>query len=161
MFGPPGMAYVYLVYGMYDCLNVVTEPERRPAAILVRAIEPLEGIERMREARISRLSRRRGMTPEASDRERARLASIAPARLASGPGLVAAAFSIDRSDTGVDLCAARSGLHLEPATAGHRPFEIVAGPRVGIDYAGEPWASKPWRLAIAASAAVSGPTIPA
>jgi DNA-3-methyladenine glycosylase len=159
MFGLPGRAYVYLVYGMYDCLNVVTEPDQRPAAILVRAVEPLEGIEPMRAARISWLSRRRGMTAEAIDRERARLSSIAPARLASGPGLVTAALSIDRTDTGIDLCVVQSRLHLEPRAGGEPPFEIVAGPRVGIAYAGDPWTSKPWRLAIAANPSVSGPPI--
>ena len=52
MYGPPGVAYVYLVYGMYDCLNIVTEAEGRPAAILVRAVEPLEGADAIREARL-------------------------------------------------------------------------------------------------------------
>ena len=159
MFGPPGVAYVYLVYGMYDCLNVVTEPESRPAAVLVRAVEPLEGIEAMRIARIAWLTRRRGIGPDALEQERARLGSLSPDRLASGPGLVAAAFSIDRSDTGTDLCDPGSSLRLEAAPRHESRFDIVSGPRLGIGYAGDPWIAKPWRFAIRGSGAVSGPPI--
>jgi DNA-3-methyladenine glycosylase len=159
MFGPPGMAYVYLVYGMYDCLNVVTEPEPRPAAVLVRAVEPLEGIDAMRAARMAWLARRRGLAPDRLERERTRLGSIAPDRLASGPGLATAAFSIDRSDTGTNLCDPASSLHLEAPPKGEPPFTIVSGPRVGVGYAGHPWTSHPWRLGIAGNRAVSGPPI--
>jgi DNA-3-methyladenine glycosylase len=159
MFGQPGVAYVYLVYGMYDCLNVVTEPASRPAALLVRAVEPLEGIERMRAARAGWLARRRGLSEDSRVRERARLAAMPPDRLACGPGLVTAAFSIDRSHTGVDLCDPSSSLRLESPPAGEPPFEIVIGPRVGIGYAGQPWTTMLWRFAIRGNPAVSGPPI--
>jgi DNA-3-methyladenine glycosylase len=145
MYGPPGIAYVYLVYGMYDCLNVVTEPEGRPAAVLIRAVEPVEGIAAMRQARAAR-TRRRGPP--------GRLETLPAARLAAGPGLVAAAFDITRSDTGTDLLAPGSALRLE---AGDRPPEVVATPRVGIAYATEPWRSAQWRLIDPSSPALSGP----
>ena len=158
MFGPPGVAYVYLVYGMYDCLNVVTEPASRPAALLVRAVEPLEGIEAMRAARIAWLSRRPRLSPDALQGERARLGSLPPDRLARGPGLVTAAFSIDRADTGTDLCDPASRLRLEALPPGE-PVEVVSGPRVGIRYAGEPWTQLRWRFAIRGNPAVSAPPI--
>jgi DNA-3-methyladenine glycosylase len=159
MFGPPGVAYVYLVYGMYDCLNVVTEPAGSPAAVLVRAVEPLEGVPAMRTARIRWLSRRRGLDGARLAAERDRLGAVPVHRLASGPGLVAAAFSIARSDTGLDLCAPASPLRLESAPLREEPARIVAGARVGIRYAGEPWTSHPWRLAIGGNAAVSRPSL--
>jgi DNA-3-methyladenine glycosylase len=158
MYGRPGIAYVYLVYGMYDCLNVVTEPEGRPAAVLIRAIEPVEGGAAMREARIARARRRGPPATDATTRaggagSAPRLERLAEARLASGPGLVAAAFDITRVDTGVDLLDPASTLRLEP---GRQPGEIVATPRVGIAYAAEPWRSRPWRFLDPASPAVSG-----
>jgi DNA-3-methyladenine glycosylase len=157
MFGPPGIAYVYLVYGMYDCLNIVTEPAGSPAALLVRAIEPLEGIDEMRAARVARAAaRRRSGGPEAAAREAARIARLRPEALARGPGLAAAAFSIDRSDTGLDLCDPSSPLRLEPAPPDERAGDAAAGPRIGIAYAGEPWVGHPWRLWLPGSRAVSG-----
>ena len=157
MYGPPGIAYVYLVYGMYECLNVVTEPEGRPAAVLIRAVEPVEGVTQMREARIARTRRRGPPKPDrdaGADRQAARLVALAGERLASGPGLVAAAFDITRADTGRDLLDPGSPLRLEP---GKEPGEVVATPRVGIDYAAEPWRGRPWRLIDPSSPAVSGP----
>ncbi len=142
MYGPPGIAYVYLVYGMHHCLNVVTEPASRPAALLIRAAEPLEGVDAMRVARA-----------QSARRQPAR--RVPDARLASGPGLVAAAFSIDRSCTGIDLCDPTSPLRLEPAFPEDRRAEVVAAPRVGIARAGEPWASVPWRLLDASSPSLS------
>ncbi len=159
MFGPPGHAYVYLVYGMYDCLNVVTEPERAPAAVLIRAVEPLDGIEAMRLDRVVRATaRRRSLTPDRAAGESARIASLAPGRLASGPGLVAAAFGLDTGWTGLDLCDPASPLRLETASPDAPAPTIDATPRIGIDYAGEPWDSKPWRFIERGNRSVSGQT---
>lgn len=153
MFGPPGVAYVYLVYGMYDCLNVVVEPDGRPAAILVRALEPLAGLEAMRDARRRHAAARRrrpGGDPGAVPDE----------RLASGPGALAAAFDIDRAMTGLDLLDPRSPVRLErPAGVGERPA-VMATARVGIDYAPEPWRSLPWRFVDPGSPSLSGPPLP-
>jgi DNA-3-methyladenine glycosylase len=153
MYGPPGTAYVYLVYGMHDCLNIVTEPEGRPAALLVRAVEPLAGIERMRTSRRARdVARRR------SARDGDPVASTIPAaRLGSGPGLVCAIFDLDRSLTGHDLLDPAGAVRIEPRPADEPAPAIVAGPRVGVAYAGEPWTSVPWRLCIRGNGAVSRP----
>ena len=156
MHGPPGIAYVYLVYGMYDCLNIVTEPEGRPAALLVRAVEPLEGIEAMRDARLAGWRRRRKQpTRKAELAEAARLERLPAHRLASGPGLVAAAFGIDRTMTWLDLVDPRSSLRLEAAPSGEAPPTIETTPRVGIDFAGAPWTELPWRFVVAGHPSVS------
>jgi DNA-3-methyladenine glycosylase len=140
MFGPPGIAYVYLVYGMHHCLNVVTEPAPRPAAVLVRAVEPIDGVEAMLAAR-NRLAK--GPV------------HAADARLAAGPGLVAAAFDIDRSCTGLDLCDPASPLRLGARPDDEPAPEVVATPRIGIAYAGEPWVTVPWRFVAAGSPSLS------
>jgi DNA-3-methyladenine glycosylase len=152
MYGRPGIAYVYLVYGMHDCLNVVTEPEGRPAAVLIRAVEPVAGAAAILAARIERATRR---LRDGADRERvaARLARLPTARLASGPGLVTAAFGITRSETGADLLDAAALFRIE---SGPPPRRIEATPRVGIGYAAEPWRSRPWRFLDPDSPAVSG-----
>ncbi len=139
MFGQAGIAYVYLVYGMYNCLNVVTGAVSFPAALLVRAVEPLEGTDAMRRARTAT-----GRRP------------VPDARLAAGPGLVGVAFGIDRALTGIDLCDPAASLHLELAPGGEPSPHIVTTPRVGIGHAGEPWVSVPWRFLVAGSPSVSG-----
>ena len=143
MFGPPGIAYVYLVYGMYHCLNVVTEPAPRPAALLVRAVEPVAGMVAMRAAR-------------AATRPGIGTRPPPDARLAAGPGLVCAAFSIDRTMTGLDLCDPASPLRLEAAPVHEPAAHIEQSPRIGIAYAGEPWASVPWRFLVPGSPSLSG-----
>ncbi len=161
MFGPPGRAYVYAVYGMHACLNVVTGPADEPSAILVRAAIPVAGELAMREARLARTIASRRADRAAPAAAEARIARIPADRLASGPGNLAAAFSIDRTDDGRDLLDASSPLRLEAGpggdtAAGEAPGErVVAGPRVGIAYAGGGWAERPWRFRLVQVAASS------
>ena len=121
MFGPPGHLYVYLVYGLHHCANVVCGPGDKPEAVLLRAAEIIEGLP------LARV--RRGRVPDE--------------RLAAGPGNLGAAFGIDRELNGVDLLAGSVRLGL-----GERPARMERTARVGVDYAGD-WASRPLRFAIA------------
>jgi len=130
MFGPAGRAYVYLVYGMHHCLNVVTGPPGHPAAVLLRGLEPIEGTEWM--------ARRTGP----------------PATIAAGPGRLTRALGIDLSLNRADLCAPGE-LFIEagdPVPDGM----VLRGPRIGVEYAGA-WARKPWRLGVRGSSALSRP----
>jgi DNA-3-methyladenine glycosylase len=128
MFGPAGFAYVYVIYGMHYCLNAVTEHEGYPAAVLIRAVQPCEGLELMR-------ARRR--------KEDIRL-------LANGPGNLCQAFGIERGLNGADLCG--DILFVEDRKV--NPAEIVTTMRVGVGYAG-PWKEMPWRFYIAGQPGVS------
>jgi len=133
MFGPPGCAYVYLIYGMYACLNLVTEAENFPAAVLIRALEPVEGIEIQQQ--------RRG-------------ASIARRDLARGPGRLCQALAIDRSLDGVDVCAPGAPLWIEP-DADIVVGDVMQGPRIGVT-GDEAARTAPWRFLVRDSPWVSG-----
>jgi DNA-3-methyladenine glycosylase len=135
MFGPPGHAYVYLVYGMHECLNVVAEEEGRAGAVLLRAAEPLLGVELMR--------RRRGRPADPVD------------RLAAGPARLAQALGVSRRLDGHDLTLGHR-LWLELDTAAEAADSRVAsGPRIGVAYAADGWAERPWRFWLTDSQAVS------
>ncbi|HEY7598706.1 MAG TPA: DNA-3-methyladenine glycosylase [Candidatus Limnocylindrales bacterium] len=134
MFGPPGHAYVYLVYGMHECLNIVGEVDGRAGAVLLRALEPLAGVELMRR-------RRSRPTDPAS-------------RLAAGPARLAQALGVTRADNGHDLTLGRR-LWLAAPEAPPDPTAIASGPRIGVGYAGAEWSARPWRLWLRDSAAVS------
>ena len=153
MFGPPGHAYVYLVYGMHDCLNVVTGPEGEAAAVLIRAVEPISGSGVMRTSSESIQLRRQllwrsGVRPVGAE--------VPDARLASGPGRLCAAFGIDRSFSGIDLCSPGSSLRLERSIQSD-DRAVIRTPRIGVGYAGEPWVAVAWRLLVAGSPSISGP----
>lgn len=162
MFGEPGRAYLYLVYGMHVCLNVVTEPVDQPAAVLIRAVELIEGVELARAARLERMlaNHRRRPDPVQQAAIEARLARTATHRLAAGPGLVGAAFGLRVDAGGTDLCDPASSLRLERRPAGEPAPTIGSGPRIGIGHAGEPWLDRPWRLFDTSSPAVSGHPLP-
>jgi DNA-3-methyladenine glycosylase len=141
MFGPAGHAYVYLVYGLHHCLNVVAETDGRPAAVLIRALEPVAGAAAMRDARHG--------------------AVVPDGRLLAGPALACAGMSIDRTLDGHDLTLGRRlwiAADVAPTRSSdtHSPA-IVTGPRVGVDYAGPDWATRPWRFGIAGSPSLSRP----
>jgi len=108
IFGPPGHAYVYLSYGMHECLNIVAEPSGKPGCVLIRALEPVAGLEAMR------LRRARAR----SDRE-----------LTSGPGKLTRAMDITKTDNGLDMTHGKLVVRAPRETA---EFETVVTPRIGI-----------------------------
>lgn len=128
MFGAAGHAYVYFIYGFYNMLNLVTETKDYPAAVLIRAVEPVRGIAQMKR-----------------NRNNGRLGN-----LASGPGKLCQAFAIDRSLNGQDVCG--KVLYVEDRGEPRPKFD--ATPRIGVDYAGE-WKEKPLRFAVRDSQFVS------
>lgn len=136
MFLDGGHAYVYFTYGMHHCVNVVADRAETPTACLIRALEPLRGLRRMRRNRSARpLSR---PLPERD--------------LCSGPARLCQALEIDRRLDGLDLTR-DPRLFLEPGRPPPR-HRIVAAPRVGVAYAGE-WALAPYRFYVEASPHVS------
>lgn len=149
MAAAPGSAYVYRVYGMHHCLNVVTGPVGAPSAVLIRAVHPLDGIGAIRAARRGGLADG-GRTAE-------RIARLPDVRIAAGPALVAAAFDVDASWTGADLCAPETPLRLEADAPPVPDNGIVSGPRIGVAYAGEPWASAPLRFGLRGDPSLSRP----
>jgi DNA-3-methyladenine glycosylase len=118
MFGPPGYAYVFFVYGMHYQFNLVTTKDGAPHAVLIRAVEPVLGVEMM--------AKRRNLP--ASARE-----------LTNGPGKLCQALGIGRECYGVDLCGPELFL------ADGSTVRSARAKRIGVDYAGD-WAEKPWRF---------------
>lgn len=122
MFGPPGHAYIYLIYGMYNCFNVVTEQEGFPAAVLIRALQPISGIKQM-------IVNRNGAKET---------------NLMNGPGKLCQALNIDRTMNGGDLTDENSELFIHDDGFKVAPSDIQTSARIGVEYAGE-HALLPWR----------------
>ena len=135
MYGPPGHAYVYFIYGVYFCMNAVCQPAGVPEAVLLRALEPLEGVELMR--------RRRGL-PDGPEW-----------RLCRGPGALCRAFGITRAENGVDLVRGLLWIVDAPPVPAAR---VARTARIGVAYAGAD-AARPWRFLVRGSPAVSGPRV--
>ena len=129
MFEQGGHAYVYMIYGFYFCLNAVTESRDFPAAVLIRALEPLDHV---------RVMRRLRKNPERDT------------NIASGPGKLCMAMAIDKSLNGFDL----TGNTLWIEDRGFEAGSIDSTPRIGVDYAGE-YKDKPWRFLIRGNPHVS------
>jgi len=121
MYGSAGHAYVYFTYGNHWMLNVVTEQEDFPAAVLIRAIQPIEGVEVMS-------ARREG-------------------RDTFGPGKLTKAMGITKSENTIDLTVANGSLWIE-AGVSVPDKNVTIGPRVGLNTVPEPWLSKPWRFLV-------------
>lgn len=133
MFGPPGHLYVYRSYGIHWCANLVCGPEGTASALLVRALEPLEGIPSMR---------------------RGRPQSLVDDRLCSGPGRLCTSLGIDRGDDGNDLF----GPDLALVDDGTPPPQVpLVGPRVGLSRGSGDALEWPWRYAVPGNRAVSRP----
>jgi len=136
MFGPPGHAYVYFIYGNHYCLNVVTREEGVAEAVLIRALEPAEGIALMRQRRETNVA-----APASAKADRS---------LANGPGKLAQAFGINGSHNGADLTSCSLRIECGREISSDR---IEARPRVGIKSASD----KPWRFIVSGSPWISRP----
>jgi DNA-3-methyladenine glycosylase len=121
MYEEPGHAYVYFTYGNHWMLNVVTERVGFPAAVLIRAIQPIEGVEVMMERRSGRDT--------------------------FGPGKLCQAMGITKLENGVDLTKKSGGLWIEEGVKVPNSL-VTKGPRVGLNNTPEPWLSKPWRFLV-------------
>lgn len=140
MFGPPGHAYIYRVYGLHWCLNVVSDRDGEAGAVLIRALAPTRGMDLLRA--------RRGRPADPVD------------RIAAGPARVCQALAIDGALDGQDLTLGERIWLADPCPLERERLidrSVVAGPRVGVSYAGGGWAEKQWRFGIRGHPSLSRP----
>ena len=130
LFARPGTAYLYLIYGIYHCLNCITEPEGEPAGVLIRGAVPVEGEDIIAKNRF--------------DRKMEELTSAQRKNLLNGPGKLCQGLALTRAQNGLDLTGATGCLFVCPGPS-PAPEEIRVGKRIGIDYAQEA-VDFPWRF---------------
>lgn len=130
LFAPPGTAYIYLIYGMYHCLNFVTEGEGEPAAVLIRGAVPVENGDRIAQNRFGR--------------SQAEMSSYQRKNFLNGPGKLCRGLDLTRAQNGLDLTRTEGGLYLLPGSPPD-PALVQVGKRIGIDYAQEA-VDFPWRF---------------
>jgi DNA-3-methyladenine glycosylase len=126
MYGPPGHAYVYFTYGMHWLLNVVTGDEGVPAAVLIRSIWPIEGMDAMAQNRPLHANKSGWL---------------------NGPAKLTQALKIDKTFNNVDLCETGSGLWIEYGTL-IEDSDVMQTARIGLNSVSEPWRSIPWRFTV-------------
>lgn len=130
LFAPPGTAYLYLIYGMYHCLNFVTEGEGEPAAVLIRGAVPVENGDRIAQNRFGR--------------SQAEMSSYQRKNFLNGPGKLCRGLDLTRAQNSLDLTRTEGGLYLLPGSPPD-PALVQVGKRIGIDYAQEA-VDFPWRF---------------
>jgi len=137
MYGPPGRAYVYFIYGTHWCLNVATEAEGFPAAVLIRAVDTL--VEPVETEGLKVVESRRAPRTERG------ASKLKRADWTNGPAKLTLAFGIDGSLNNADMTSTESGLWIEPGIK-IPDSSVTIGPRVGLYNVPEPWKSIPWRF---------------
>ncbi|NCO23113.1 DNA-3-methyladenine glycosylase [Candidatus Kuenenbacteria bacterium] len=168
-----GHIYIYLVYGMYWQLNASTFKEGKPECVLIRALEPKEGIELMiknsppslkatvdppKAEKLTPTPKGRGSDLRRCGRSVGETKVINKnfgEKLTGGPGLICRSLNLDKSFYGHDLCHKKALLFVEDRGVKVKPSQIAKGPRIGIDYAGPYWSKKPWRFLIKTNKFVS------
>ncbi|MBE3555618.1 MAG: DNA-3-methyladenine glycosylase [Firmicutes bacterium] len=163
MYDTPGKAYIFAIYGMYWCCNVVAGPGRKPEAVLIRALQPTEGIDLMRARRSHRAQLHSIATKppeESASSPLAKTRTLSDQQLTSGPGRLCQAMGIDQQCYGLAFFDPASPLHLYAPQESLSSAAIATGPRIGIAYAGA-WATKPWRFWIKGNPYVSASKAPA
>jgi DNA-3-methyladenine glycosylase len=140
MYNQGGFSYIFTIYGMYQCFNIVTEKQGTPQAALIRALEPVDNLDFMALRRFNKAY--------------ADLNNNQIKNLTNGPGKLCIAMDLTREQNKIDICVRNAIDDIYVYDDGYKDFEIESSPRINIDYA-EEYVSKPWRFTIKGNKYVS------